>query len=82
MKKIRKFFKVDGKYKFEWNDLRALLQLINVALIIFAGFSVGAIFGLIIAVLGLIKDLISDRHINGIILHVLGMILNIFILCM
>lgn len=82
MKKVKKFFKVDGKYKFEWNDLRALLQLINVALIIFAGFSVGAIFGLIIAVLGLVKDLISDRHINGIILHVLGMILNIFILCM
>ena len=82
MKKIKKFFKVDGKYKFEWNDLRALLQLINVALIIFAGFSVGAIFGLIIAVLGLVKDLVSDRHINGIILHILGMILNIFILCM
>lgn len=82
MKKIKRFFKVDGKYKFEWNDLRALLQLINVALIIFAGFSVGAIFGLVIAVLGLVKDLISDRHINGIILHVLGIILNIFILCM
>lgn len=82
MEKIKKFFKVDGKYQFEWNDLRALLQLINVALIIFAGFSVGAIFGLIIATLGLVKDLIVDRHINGMALHLLGMILNIFILCM
>lgn len=82
MEKIKKFFGVDGKYRFEWNDLRALLQLINVALIIFAGFSVGAIFGLTIATLGLVKDFASDRHINGIVLHLLGIVLNIFILCM
>lgn len=77
---VKKFFKIESKYKFEMNDLRALLQLINVALIVFAGFQVGAIFGLTIAVLGLIKDLITDRHINGIAMHLAGMILNIFIL--
>jgi MFS superfamily sulfate permease-like transporter len=77
---VKKFFKIEGKYKFEMNDLRALLQLINVALIVFAGFQVGAIFGLCIAVLGLVKDLITDRHINGIAMHLAGMILNIFIL--
>ena len=77
---VKKFFKIEGKYKFEMNDLRALLQLINVALIVFAGFQVGALFGLCIAVLGLVKDLITDRHINGIAMHLAGMILNIFIL--
>jgi MFS superfamily sulfate permease-like transporter len=78
---VKKFFKIETEYKFEMNDLRALLQLINVALIVFVGFNVGAIFGLCIAVLGLIKDLITDRHINGIAMHLAGIILNVFILC-
>ena len=77
---VKKFFKIESKYKFEMNDLRALLQLINVALIVFAGFQVGAIFGLCIAGLGLIKDLCTDRHINGIVMHLAGIILNVFIL--
>ena len=77
---MKKFFKIEGKYKFEMNDLRALLQLINVALIVFCGFNVGAIFGLCVASLGLIKDLTTDRHINGIAMHFAGIILNVFIL--
>ena len=77
---MRKFFNIDGKYKFEMNDLRALLQLINVALIVFAGFQVGAIFGLTIAALGIIKDFATDRHINGIAMHAASIILNIYIL--
>ena len=80
MEKIKKFFKIEGKYKFEWNDLRAFLQIINVALIVFAGFNVGAIFGLCVAGLGLIKDLTSDRHINGIAMHLASILLNVFIL--
>lgn len=81
---MKKFFKMadaDG-YQFEWNDLRALLQIINVMLIVFAGFNVGAIFGLVIGGLGLIKDLTIDRHINGMVLHLAGIALNIYILCM
>jgi hypothetical protein len=62
------------------NDLRALLQIINVALIVFAGFEVGAIFGLTIATLGIIKDFATDRHINGIAMHLASIVLNIFIL--
>ena len=80
MKKVKKFFGIETKYKFEMNDLRALLQLINVALIVFAGFQVGAIFGLCIATLGIIKDFTTDRHINGIAMHLAGIILNVFIL--
>lgn len=77
---MKKFFRIEHKYKFEWNDLRCLLQLINVALIVFAGFNVGAIFGLCVAVLGLIKDFATDRHINGIAMHFASIVLNIFIL--
>jgi MFS superfamily sulfate permease-like transporter len=77
---MKKFFKIEGKYRFEMNDLRALLQLINVALIVFAGFDVGAIFGLCVASLGLIKDFTTDRHINGIVMHLASIILNCFIL--
>ena len=79
---MKKFFKIETDYKFEWNDLRALLQIVNVMLIVFAGFNVGAVFGLIIGGLGLLKDLLVDRHINGIILHLAGIALNIYILCM
>lgn len=81
---MKKFFKMtdaDG-YKFEWNDLRALLQIVNVMLIVFAGFNVGAIFGLVIGGLGLLKDLTIDRHINGMVLHLASIALNIYILCM
>lgn len=77
---MKKFFKIEGKYKFEMNDLRALLQLINVALIVFCGFNVGAIFGLCVASLGLVKDLATERHINGMVMHLASMILNVFIL--
>lgn len=79
---MKKFFKIETDYKFEWNDLRALLQIVNVMLIVFAGFNVGAVFGLIIGGLGLLKDLLVDRHINGIVLHLAGIALNIYILCM
>lgn len=78
---MKKFFNVDGKYKFEWNDLRALLQLINVALIVFVSIPVGSVFGLVIASLGLIKDLTDkNRRINSMALHLLGIILNAFFL--
>lgn len=33
---MKKFFKIESEYKFEWNDLRALLQIVNVMLIVFA----------------------------------------------
>lgn len=78
---VKRFFKIEQKYKFEMNDLRALLQIINVSLIVFVNFNVGAIFGLIIASLGLIKDFATDRHINGIAMHLAGICLNVFILC-
>ena len=76
MNKVKKFFNITEAYKFEMNDLRAVIQVINVALIIVYGLSV-AWFGLALAVFGLIKDLTTDRHINSIVMHLAGAVLNI-----
>ena len=64
-------------YKFEWNDLRAFITLINVILIMRFGLSI-AWFGLAVAVLGLIKDVFIDKRINGTVMHAANAILNIY----
>lgn len=79
MEKIKQFFKINEPYRFEWNDLRCLATIINVVLIMFFGLSI-AWFGLGIAIVGLIKDFMSDRHINGILMHLAGVALNIYFL--
>ena len=76
MQKVKKFFNIETAYKFEMNDLRAIIQVVNVTLIIAYDLSV-AWFGLALAVFGLIKDFITDRHINGIVMHLVGAVLNI-----
>ena len=81
MNKIKRFFNIETAYKFEMNDLRAAIQVINVGLIIVYGLSV-AWFGLALAVFGLIKDFTTDRHINSIVMHLAGAVLNINFLIM
>ena len=76
MQKVKKFFNIETAYKFEMNDLRAIIQVVNVTLIIAYDLSV-AWFGLALAVFGLTKDFITDRHINGIVMHLVGAVLNI-----
>lgn len=76
---MKKFFRIETPYQFEINDLRCLIQIINVVLIMIFGLSVSW-FGLAIAVAGLIKDFLTDRHINGILMHLSGAILNIYFL--
>lgn len=76
---MKQFFGIDGAYKFEWNDLRALITVINVLLVMAFGLSV-AWFGLAVATVGLIKDFTSDRHINGIVMHLASVALNIYFL--
>ena len=78
---MKNFFGIKSRYCFEWNDLRAFIQLLNVILIMIFGLSVSW-FGLAVAVFGLIKDLTSDRHINGIVMHLSSIILNIYFLCL
>ena len=79
MTKVKNFFKIETPYKFEINDLRAVIQIINVALIMVFGLSISW-FGLAIAVVGLIKDFIHDRHINGILMHFASVVLNLYFL--
>ena len=76
---MKNFFNIETAYKFEMNDLRAVIQIINVALIMMFGLSVSW-FGLTIAFCGLIKDFTTDRHINGILMHLSSMVLNIYFL--
>ena len=76
---MRNFFNIQTRYKFEWNDLRAVIQLLNVILIMIFGLSVSW-FGLAVAIFGLIKDLTSDRHINGIVMHLSSIVLNAYFL--
>jgi hypothetical protein len=67
------------KYRFEYNDLRAAITVINVILIMKYGLSI-AWFGLIVAFIGMIKDVSVDRKWNGFIMHSANLILNVFFL--
>lgn len=79
MNKVKKFFGIETTYKFEMNDLRCLIQIVNVVLIMIFGLSVSW-FGLAVAVCGLIKDFATDRHINSILMHTATAVLNLYFL--
>lgn len=76
---MKKFFRIEENYKFEWNDLRCFITVVNTILIMIYGFSI-AWFGLAVAVIGIIKDLTTDRRINGLIMHLANIVLNIYFL--
>lgn len=76
---MREFFGITESYRFEWNDLRALIQVLNVILIMIFGLEVSW-FGLAIALFGLCKDVCQHRHINDMVLHASGVALNIYFL--
>ena len=78
---MRKFFRIEKNYNFEWNDLRCFVTLVNVMLIMIYGLSISW-FGLAVAVLGIVKDLTTDRKINGLLMHCSNAILNIYFLLM
>ena len=77
---LRKFFNLEGPIHFEENDLRAGIQILNVALIMMFGLSVSW-FGLAIALIGLIKDCRNpNRHVNDFLMHGASLVLNIYFL--
>lgn len=76
---MKKFWKIETKYAFEWNDLRCLITVVNVILIMIYGLSI-SLFGLAVALIGIVKDLTTDRHINGFIMHLANAALNIYFL--
>lgn len=76
---LKKFFQLEQPYKFEYNDLRAGITLINVILIMIFGLSISW-FGLAVALIGVVKDLAKDRRINGLLMHLSNVMLNIYFL--
>lgn len=78
-KNVKTFFNIEKSYEFEMNDLRAGIQVLNVILIMIFGLSVSW-FGLALAIFGLVKDFTTDRHINSIVMHFAGAVLNIYFL--
>ena len=76
---MKKFFRVNEPYTFDWNDLRCFATVVNVVLIMVYGLSI-AWFGLGVAVVGIIKDLTTDRRISGLIMHLSNVVLNIYFL--
>ena len=75
MEKVKQFFGITDKYKFEWNDLRCVLTVINVLLIMTIGFQV-AWFGLTISILGFVRDMVGERRVSGTIMHLSTIVLN------
>ena len=77
MNKIKKFFNIKTAYKFELGDLYALFMVLNVVLVMTVGL-VASWVGIGIAVISLIIDFAHDRRINGIVMHLASLVLNIF----
>ncbi len=77
MEAIKRFFRIETAYQFEYNDLRCVITIINVALIMFFGLKI-AWLGLIIALVGVIKDLKTDRKISALLMHGSSVILNLY----
>ena len=76
---MKNFFKIETEYKFEWNDLRCFITVINVILIMIYGLSISW-FSLAVAIFGVIKDLTTDRKVNGLLMHLANVCLNIYFL--
>lgn len=76
---MKNFFNIETGYKFEWNDLRCFVTVINVILIMIYGLSISW-FGLFVAVIGIVKDLTTDRKVNGLLMHIANAVLNIYFL--
>lgn len=78
MQRVKEFFNIKGNYKFDYNDIRCLLTVLNVILILKFGLSV-AFIGLAIAIFGTIRDLVyEERKINSTIQHLAMVILNLY----
>lgn len=78
--------KTDGiKYQFEWNDIRAVITILNVILIMIYGLSI-AWFGLAVAGFGILKDLTEipggKFRYSSLIMHLSNVALNVYFLIM
>ena len=79
MKKLLAHFELTTPYKFEINDVRALLSLLNLWSIVTKNETL--IFVCILAAaFGVINDVAFNRRINGLIIHFSTLVVNIMAL--
>lgn len=76
MKKLLAHFELTTPYKFELNDLRAILSVINLWSILHHN-TVLIFICVIVAVIGILNDLYINRRLNGLIIHLCALIINI-----
>lgn len=67
------------KYKFEINDLRCILTLLNIFLILKFDIRWGFL-GVLLAGFGVVKDLTTDKRISSIIMHSANLIFYVLLL--
>ena len=79
MERVRKFFSIETPYRFEWNDLRCGITILNVILIMLFGLQVSW-FGLAVAIFGVCKDFSQHRHVNDVLMHISSVVLNLYFL--
>ena len=80
IQRVREFFSIkENKIKIEWMDISTILTVINVVLII-TGFWWAPIIGIINATANIIMLIIKKGHINGYVLNMALLIMNIYFL--
>lgn len=76
---MKEFFGIETKYKFEANDIVALITIANVVLII-VGFWWAPIVGLANCFIGIGLNIKNRVHINLYIMQIAFIVLNIYFL--
>ena len=76
---MKEFFGIKTAYKFEANDVVALLTIANVVLIIM-GFWWAPMVGLVNCAVGIILNIKNRVHINLYIMQIAFIVLNIYFL--
>ena len=79
MKKLLAHFELTTPYKFELNDLRAILSVINLWSIVTRNETLIFIC-VLTAVFGIVNDIIFNRRINGLVIHFSTLAINIMAL--
>lgn len=76
---MKKFFRINTPYKFEWNDVFGPATALNTLFVILFG-TIASWFGLTVALACVVDDLVEVRRINLLILHLSILVMNAYFL--
>ena len=76
---MKKFFRINAPYKFEWNDVFGPATALNTLFVILFG-TIASWFGLTVALACVVNDLVEVRRINLLILHLSILVMNAYFL--